>query len=71
MRNAVTALLGTFLLVVTSSVAIAQDSFTYLQTTLKAGDVVTITDDAGRQTRGTVEHVGTSILVLASGPSSQ
>jgi hypothetical protein len=67
MKNAVTALLGAFLLLATSSVAKAQDSFTDLQTTLKAGDLVTITDDGGAQTRGTFERVGTSIRLSVDG----
>src|SRR5689334_14985644 len=44
MMNAVTALIGALVLLVTSGVAQAQDSFTDLQTKLKAGDVVTLTD---------------------------
>lgn len=67
MKTAVIALLGTLVLLVTSNAATAQDSFTDLQTTLKAGEVVTVTDDAGRQTRGTFERIGTSIRLSVDG----
>ena len=67
MMNAVTALIGALVLLVTSGVAQAQDSFTDLQTKLKAGDVVTLTDDAGTETRGTFERAGTSIRLSVGG----
>ena len=67
MKNAFTALLGTFVLLAASGVASAQDAFSGLQTTLKAGDVVTVTDDAGTRTRGTFERVGTSIRLSVDG----
>ena len=67
MNNAVTALLAVFLLLATCSVAKAQDSFPDLQAKLKAGDLVTITDDSGAQTRGTFERVGTSIRLSVDG----
>jgi len=67
MMNAVTALLGTLLVLATASVAQAQGSFADLRTTLNEGDVVTVTDDAGTQTRGTFERVGTSIRLSVDG----
>jgi len=67
MKNTATALLGAFLVLATSSVVRAQDSFAALQAKLKAGDLVIITDDGGTQTRGTFERVGTSIRLSVDG----
>jgi hypothetical protein len=68
MRNTVAALIhGLGLMLLTAGGAMAQDSFANLQTKLRLGDVVTITDDAGRQTRGTFQGAGTSIRLSVDG----
>ena len=68
MQRATMMILGAIgLLVTTSGSADAQESFGDLQSALRAGDVISVTDDGGRQTRGTVTSVGTSLRVAVDG----
>lgn len=68
MKHMLATIVGALdLLAATSGSAAAQASFDDLQTTLKTGDVVSVRDDAGNQTRGTVESVGRSLRITAGG----
>ena len=61
MKRGVSAIHAAGFLLVTASVAVAQESFTDLQSKMKTGDQVSVTDDSGNQVRGTVEHIGSTI----------
>jgi hypothetical protein len=68
MQRTMVTMFGAVGLLVTMSGSVdAQESFGDLQSALTAGDVVSVTDDGGRQTRGTVTSVGTSLRVAADG----
>ena len=67
MKRTLIAMHALTLLLVTTGVAVAQESFADLQSKVKVGDHVSITDDSGQQTRGTLEHLGSTIRLSVSG----
>ena len=67
MKTAFTAMHAVGLLLVTAGAAAAQESFTDLQSKVRTGDQVSVTDDSGNQIRGTVEHIGSTIRLSIGG----
>jgi hypothetical protein len=68
MKHALVPLFASlYLLVVTDGSAAAQGTFGDLRARLKTGDVVSVTDDAGKQTNGRVESLGGSLRLSVDG----
>jgi hypothetical protein len=65
MRTGSTILAAIGLFFLTAGFAMAQESFTDLQSTLRPGDTVDLTDASGAKTRGSVTGVQPSTLRLA------
>lgn len=61
MTRTVTVLHTLALLLTTAGMAVAQESFADLPSKVKTGDRISITDNSGNQTRGTLEQLGSTI----------
>jgi hypothetical protein len=71
MKRTLTAIYVFSSLLAATGVASAQEPFADLQSKVKLGDQVSITDDSGQQTRGTLEHLGPTVRLSVDGASRE